>query len=71
MSSITISFEIHYTSVLEITSLFAIFLAAAIFVVTQAYPRLFKLLNNKNFDADLKYYRKPIPEENQENIWKV
>lgn len=71
MSSITITFEIHYKSVLETTTLFAVFLAAAIFVVTRTYRRLFKPLNYGEFNADPSYYRKPIPEENQQNTWKV
>lgn len=70
MSSLAITFEIHYQIVLDSACLFAVFLVAAIFVLTRAYRRLFKPLSyvHRNFNTDPTDYRKPIPEENRENV---
>lgn len=70
MTSISITFEIHYQTALDAACVFAVFLVAAIFLVTRTYRRLFKPLSYvyRKFDADPIYYRKPIPEENRKNF---
>lgn len=71
MSSISITFEVHYQIVFDAACVFAVFLpVAAIFVVTRAYRRLFKSLSYvyRKFNADPIYYRQLIPEENRNSF---
>ena len=70
MSSLSSAFEIHYQIVLDTACVFAVVLAAAIFIVTQAYRKRFKPLDNvyRKFDADPIFYRKPVAEENRDKV---
>lgn len=70
MSSLSIAFEIHYQIVLDTACVFAVVLAAAIFIVTQAYRKRFKPLDNvyRKFNGDPIFYRKPVTEENRDKV---
>lgn len=70
MSSLSIAFEIHYQIVLDTACVSAVVLSAAIFIVTRAYRKRFKPLDNvyRKFDADPIFRRKPVPEENRDQV---
>ena len=72
MSSISITFEIQYQIVLDAAYVFAVFLVAAIFIVTRTYRRVLRkplsYVCRTEFNADPIYYRKPVPEENRKNF---
>ena len=71
MCSRAINFEINLKETLETTGLLAVFVVVAIIAVTRASRRLFTPLNGKRYDLHSSCDKKPIPEENEENDWKV
>lgn len=70
MWSVTITFELQFKSILETTSVLAIFIVAAILLVTWRYRRFFKPRRNGRFTMlNQVRDRRPVPEENVDNQW--
>jgi len=71
MCSLAIKFEINLKETLETTGLLAVIVVVAIISVTRGYRRLFTPLNGPRHHLDSSWDKRPIPEENEENDWKV
>jgi len=71
MCSLVINFEINLKETLETTGLLAVFVVVAIITVTRGYWRLFTPVNGTGHNMDSSWDKRPIPEENEENDWKV
>ena len=70
MLSVTITFELQFKSILETTSVLAIFIVSAILLVTWRYRRFLKPRRNGRLTMlDRVRDRRPVPEENVDNQW--